>query len=152
MNAEVKEVRQKYFEDPGYQELCPKSQLDHSSDVTGDITASPGEVCWRNTTRPLNIMNSVNLTAFRLEVCNTTNPGFYQPPHCYSRIQQHYVVNTAYLGAERSLSQKALGTRASWIFFGEATTSCFKPVGSDVWYFKRGCFAERIISEVKKSR
>lgn len=117
---------------------------DSNCTLVGPKTFS-GRVCWESSNETF-VSATANITDEEEmeQICNHAKPGLQQPGLCYSRAQKHYVVNQ-YVDTSWS---GILKTAPSWLFFGGATTSCFKPLGKDILYFERTCSKGDILAEV----
>ena len=58
---------------------------------------------------------------------------------CQSSRNRWTVVNSV------DLYKSKFSTEAAWLFFNNATASCYKRIGSKVWYFRDACSRQKIL-------
>ena len=112
----------------------------------------------RHTLGPANTTRSSILTARGVcssnkEQCSHPNSYMYQPrKQCFSQSQQLYVVNERYTTACHCVKKLTpFGTSTAWVIFSTASTSCYKPVGDNIWYFYLSCDYKDIYEYLHKS-
>ena len=93
--------------------------------------------------------STAELNAFKSLWCSSANPQLHQPEHCYSTVQDHFVMNQV---RRSTLRMHSLGTRPAWMFFDMAGTSCFKNVDNDTLYFRHWCRRENITKHILTER
>ncbi|XP_065189736.1 uncharacterized protein LOC135820618 [Sycon ciliatum] len=85
------------------------------------------------------------------EKCNVSNAFLYQPDQlCYS-YNQGLLVRNERIDEHHMSMRDSIDTMPTWLVFRQATTSCYKQIGDDIWYFHTKCHFSEIYERVLNS-
>ncbi|XP_065192761.1 uncharacterized protein LOC135823836 isoform X1 [Sycon ciliatum] len=139
-NEKFDKVRCDYILKPDFQEICPKGG--DLLEMPRAVSAYPTSACWPSGSNRSRLGAVRDLRMRANATCGRANANLWQPARCHSRAQDIFVVDQIPVKASKP---PVLGTNAAWIVFHKASTSCYKPVGNDIWYYERYCSSTTII-------